>query len=36
MLAVHPAAAQEHRFEADPVVSLRMNYRTSSSTWPVK
>jgi hypothetical protein len=26
MLAVHPAAAQEHRFEADPVVSVRENF----------
>jgi hypothetical protein len=26
MLAVHPAVAQEHRFEADPVVSVRENF----------
>jgi hypothetical protein len=26
MLAAHPAAAQEHRFEADPVVSVRENF----------
>jgi hypothetical protein len=26
MLAAHPAAAQEHRFETDPVVSVRENF----------
>ena len=26
MLAAHPAAAQDHRFEADPVASVRENF----------
>jgi hypothetical protein len=26
MLAAHPAAAEDHRFEADPVASVRENF----------
>jgi hypothetical protein len=26
MLATHPTAAEEHRFEADPVMSVRENF----------
>ena len=26
MLATHPAAAEDHRFEADPVASVRENF----------
>jgi hypothetical protein len=26
MLAAHPAAAQDYRFEADPVASMRENF----------
>ena len=28
MLAAHPAAAEDHRFEADPVASVRENFVT--------
>jgi hypothetical protein len=27
MLVAHPAAAEDHRFEADPVASVRARYR---------
>jgi hypothetical protein len=26
MLAAHPVAAQDHRFEADPIASVRENF----------
>jgi hypothetical protein len=28
MLVAHPTAAQDHRFEADPVASVRENFGT--------
>ena len=42
MLVAHPTAAQDHRFEADPVVTVRENFvavmcsRNYSASWTTR